>query len=439
MNLLDWRFAAVAMLAVVARWALAGRVPSVTVPLVASLGFIGLALPLPALLVLGLFVGFGYLLLLGRDLLPLMLSIGLVLALFILAKAGVGQAVPLVLGLSYVMFRLVHLLVDVREGAIASVPRPADYLAYLLFFPAFLAGPIHRFEKFAADLAAPTPLDRAALHDGVTRILTGLAAGIVMAGMAQRGLDIGLATGGPLGIAFAILSFTVLLWFSFSGYSSIAIGLARLLGMTLPENFDRPFQAPNLLEFWSRWHISLSEWFKFYLFNPVLKALLQRDPDPVRAPYFAVACFFLTFFTMGIWHGFGWPYLAYGLLLGLGVSLNKLWQVRMVARMGRKPYQALCKRLPYRIAARTLALSFFVLALVLIWAPGRDIGADALDWLLAAGVVIVALGVAVVVDEIAPKPSPPLPGWIACISIVALAVWPLIADRPPPVLIYQFF
>src|SRR3546814_9533403 len=103
----------------------------------------------------------------------------------------------------------------------------------------------------------------------------------------------------------------------------VAIGLGRLLGIAIPENFNRPELARNFLEFWSRWHITLSDWFKFYVFNPVTKELLRIADRPTLTPWLGAVGFFLTFFVMGVWHGTSATFVVYGLLLGLGVSLNR--------------------------------------------------------------------------------------------------------------------
>jgi D-alanyl-lipoteichoic acid acyltransferase DltB (MBOAT superfamily) len=149
--------------------------------------------------------------------------------------------------------------------------------------------------------------------------------------------------------------------------------------MEIPENFNRPYLATNFLDFWSRWHITLSEWFKFYLFNPLTKELLRVVDRPALAPWLGAVGFFVTFFVMGLWHGTSDRFVVYGLLLGAGVSLNKAWQVALTKRMGRRPYAALCARRWYRILARSLALSYFAFALILIW-----FDLDAL-WYLAQG------------------------------------------------------
>ena len=101
------------------------------------------------------------------------------------------------------------------------------------------------------------------------------------------------------------------------------------MGFQLPENFNRPFASRSFLELWSRWHITLADWFKFYVFNPFLSMLAFRWPNREAVPYLGVMAYFLTFFIMGLWHGSSWMFLIYGLFLGAGVSVNKLFDVLM--------------------------------------------------------------------------------------------------------------
>src|SRR5262250_2889257 len=98
----------------------------------------------------------------------------------------------------------------------------------------------------------------------------------------------------------------------------VVIGIGRFYGFRLPENFDRPFAAGNFLEFWTRWHITLSNWFKVYVFNPGLRALAARVETPRAMPYLGVLAYFVTFLLMGVWHGSTRAFVIYGLLLGAG-------------------------------------------------------------------------------------------------------------------------
>src|SRR5205809_926186 len=126
----------------------------------------------------------------------------------------------------------------------------------------------------------------------------------------------------------------------------------RLLGQHLPENFDRPFTARNFLEFWQRWHMTLSNWFKLYLFNPLVGALAGRFPSRAAAPYLGVIAFFVTFGVMGVWHGTTTVFVIYGLLMGAGASANKLWQVALARRLGKQGYRRLAENPLYLYGCR---------------------------------------------------------------------------------------
>jgi hypothetical protein len=144
----------------------------------------------------------------------------------------------------------------------------------------------------------------------------------------------------------------------------IVIGIGRLFNQDLPENFNKPFAARTFLEFWNRWHMTLSEWFKIYLFTPMMRALATRFPSPAILPYLGVFGFFFTFFVVGIWHGTTLVFLICGVLMGAGASINKLWQLRMQKSLGKKRYQALGKHPVYVYLCRGLTFSYFTLAVV---------------------------------------------------------------------------
>lgn len=290
-----------------------------------------------------------------------------------------------VVGLSYVLFRLLHLILEVGDGALKrpSFPR---YMAYLFFFPAFLSGPIHRYEPFDRDLDKPAAMDADASFAVLLRFLVGFAKVSVVgetvlmvqelfAGRLQGALEAG-AGFSMLGVLYAFGAglYLLFLYANFSGYTDMAISVGRLFGVVLPENFNRPFMASNFQDFWSRWHITLSEWFKIYFFNPLLKLLMGRIEAPAAAPYLGVFALFVTFVVLGFWHGSSWEYLLTGALLGVGISINKLYQVEIAKRLGKKPYQALTKRPAYVWAARGLTLAWVSLALTPFWIPAPGIG-----------------------------------------------------------------
>jgi D-alanyl-lipoteichoic acid acyltransferase DltB (MBOAT superfamily) len=167
--------------------------------------------------------------------------------------------------------------------------------------------------------------------------------------------------------ALCAVCYTFYLYYNFSGYMDIVIGLGWLLGQDLPENFDHPFQARSFLEFWQRWHMTLSEWFKTYVFNPLLMTMMSRVSSPALMPLLGVVAFFVTFLVMGVWHGTTLVFVVYGLLMGLGASINKLWQIGAAHWLGKKRYRALTAQRPYAALSRGLTFAYFAMALTCLW------------------------------------------------------------------------
>lgn len=291
-----------------------------------------------------------------------------------------------VVGLSYLLFRLVHLLVDVRQKAITRLPSPLQYANYMCFFPSFLSGPIQRFQDFEAQELASAQYQQT--REGVERVLRRIVLGylkvLVVCGLLMRthyfpaefltwtqSAANPLTTAWIIRFAVACSVYIVFLYLNFSGYMDIVLGLAALFGFNLPENFDQPFRSTNFLDLWSRWHITLSNWFRFYVFNSLLRHLARRHPSPGLLPYLGVLAFFVTFVLMGLWHGTTPIYLVYGLLLGLGVSANKLFQLYLQQKMGKRTYEQWRQRRPVQLLARGLTISYFAVALTCLWADGN--------------------------------------------------------------------
>ncbi len=167
--------------------------------------------------------------------------------------------------------------------------------------------------------------------------------------------------------------YPLFLYCNFSGYIDVVIALARLMRLRLPENFDRPFSATSFIDFWSRWHITLSTWLKNYVYNPLMLAMARRVESVSLQPYLAVVAFFVTFFLVGLWHGRTSEFLFFGLLQGGGVSANKLWQVVMAQALGRKRYKALAGHVLYQTLARGLTFCWFAFTLLWFWSGWAEI------------------------------------------------------------------
>jgi alginate O-acetyltransferase complex protein AlgI len=313
----------------------------------------------------------------------LAVGIAVVLATYVILKRfsfieGVIQ-LPfpyLIVGLSYILFRVVHLMVDARSGSLPDGIGPLAFFRYTCNFLCFVSGPIQRYQDFAAmDGVEIVPLDADRVYAAFSRVVAGYIRFAVIAEAADYvylGLSPHLSGTGPmLWVLFAACAgaYTAYLYLNFSGYMDIVIGVGMMLGMSLPENFNRPFSARSFLEFWQRWHMTLSEWFKLYVFTPLLMRLMMRWPAPELTAYLGVFAFFITFLIMGVWHGSTLVFVIYGLLMGAGASGNKLWQIFCAARFGKKRYRALSQTRTYVYLARGLTFSYFTVALTCLWEP----------------------------------------------------------------------
>jgi D-alanyl-lipoteichoic acid acyltransferase DltB (MBOAT superfamily) len=284
-------------------------------------------------------------------------------------------------GLSYIFFRVLHMLIDAHDGSLKERVGVVQYLNYTLNFTTLIAGPIQMYPDYAAQAGTQgqrLTLERAA--EATERIAIGFFKVRVLSmfmlaahGAAASDLIHGQVHDSRLlaGCYVAVL-YPIYLYLNFSGYCDMMIGLARFFGFDLPENFNRPFSSASFLEFWSRWHITLSDWLKTYVYTPMVKTLMTRFPSVKVEPFLGVFAFFVTFFLIGAWHGQTSEFLFYGVLLGLGISSNKLYQVLMAKWLGRKRFKSLTSQFIYRAFARGLTFTFFTFSLLWFWSSWQQ-------------------------------------------------------------------
>lgn len=279
------------------------------------------------------------------------------------------------LGFSYVAFRLIHLLRDRQTGRL-PVLSLREALTYVTFFPALTAGPIDRAERFVKDLRAVPTLtgpDAARIVEAAGRILIGIlkkfviADNLVLLALGPANAEQFTSAGGGW---LLLYGYGLRLFLDFSGYTDIAIGLGLLFGLRLPENFDRPYTRQNITAFWQSWHISLSNWVRFYVFSPFSRALLNREPRP--SPQFVVfAAQMVTMLIIGLWHGVTWAFVAWGAWHGLGLFAHKWWSDRT-----RRWYLSLKDRprlkAAWTVAGWALTLQFVMLGWVWFALPQVD-------------------------------------------------------------------
>jgi alginate O-acetyltransferase complex protein AlgI len=233
------------------------------------------------------------------------------------------------LGFSYVAFRLIHTLRDRQMGLLPALSL-REYVTYSIFFPAYTAGPIDRAERFVEDYRALPDLDSARLMQAGGRITTGLFKKFVVADtLALFSLNATFAeqAQSPAALWGMLYAYAFRLFFDFSGYTDIAIGIGILFGVKLPENFDRPYLKPNIAAFWQSWHMTLSSWARFYIYSPLSRALLRRKPKP-SLDVIVLVCNLATMSVIGVWHGITLPFLLWGVWHALGLTVHKLWSDR---------------------------------------------------------------------------------------------------------------
>ncbi|MGS0891019.1 MBOAT family O-acyltransferase [Burkholderia stagnalis] len=304
------------------------------------------------------------------------------------------------IGVSYIFFRMLHLVIDARSPGLPMRVTPVVYLNYVLNFTSIVSGPIQRFQDYSVTQTNQR-LEPDAIDYGVAleRIIVGFFK-VAIVSMAlshvQHHALAQLSSAQPPGERFLTgltiaAIYPVYLYFNFSGYTDVVIGVARFFGIVLPENFDRPFSSTNFIGFWSRWHITLSGWLKTYVYNPLLMALMRRFPSRILEPYLGVAAFFVTFFLVGAWHGQTSMFLFFGVLQGGGVSINKLYQIRMTRWLGKKRYVALCNKPLYIHCTRGLTFTFFAFSLLWFWSTWGEIQRIATTLGPALGPALVAL------------------------------------------------
>jgi D-alanyl-lipoteichoic acid acyltransferase DltB (MBOAT superfamily) len=242
------------------------------------------------------------------------------------------------LGFSYIAFRLLHTLRDRQSGRLPAVTL-AEYVVYVIFFPSLSAGPIDRIERFIGDLRSPPTFTGDDWTDAGRRLILGLFKKFALAdllGLISLNATNALQVRSTGWMWVLLYAYALQIYFDFSGYTDIAIGMGRLLGVRLPENFRAPYLKPNLTQFWNNWHITLTQWFRAYFFNPVTRTLrAARKPLPVPAVIFLTQV--ATMLLIGMWHGMTANFILWGLWHGLGLFVHNRWSERTRAGFAALP------------------------------------------------------------------------------------------------------
>ena len=234
---------------------------------------------------------------------------------------GLGLKVPLLrlalpVGISFYTFQILSYTVDVYRGEVRAQRNPIDLACYVTFFPQLIAGPIVRYKDIAAQLRGrPQNLDN--LRLGTGRFLVGLGKKVLLANLLGEVCAAWRVTEDP-SVLFSWLyaiSYTLHIYFDFSGYSDMAIGLGKLFGFSFPENFNYPYISRSITEFWRRWHMSLGTWFRDYVYIP-----LGGNRKGKRRQFLNIL---IVWMLTGFWHGAAWNFLLWGLYFALLLMVEK--------------------------------------------------------------------------------------------------------------------
>jgi len=236
------------------------------------------------------------------------------------------------LGLSYILFRFVHWLVESYHKKIYKADL-LSFLNYIFFFPTILAGPIDTYNNFRYWIANHRPAyKRTIFFAGISRIAMGAFKTLGIVPLVHLwAVDYNTLTPHfPLVIAIllSLVAYSAYIYFDFSGYSDIAIGTAYLIGIRTPENFNNPYLSTSLSEFWKRWHITFSNFLMLYVFKPFVN-LFNKLINPKHRLLVTALCYLLTFFICGLWHGSHLNFVYWGLWHGAGLTINKIWTVKV--------------------------------------------------------------------------------------------------------------
>ena len=240
-------------------------------------------------------------------------------------NALLGTSLPylhltLPLGISFYTFQIMTYTVDVYAGKVETERSLVDFGAFVVLFPQLIAGPIVKYSDISRELKS-RKITPAAVQDGVALFILGLGSKVLLANnIGQLWTQVEALGFGNVSSALcwlALLAFSLQIYFDFSGYSLMAIGMGKALGFTFPQNFNYPYISRSITEFWRRWHMTLSGWFREYVYIP----LGGNRVKPLRQYWNLFVVWFLT----GLWHGANWNFILWGLYFFALITLERLW------------------------------------------------------------------------------------------------------------------
>lgn len=264
------------------------------------------------------------------------------------------------LGISFFVFEFLHYLIDVYRGD-KPVKSFMEFAAFAAFFPSQIAGPIKRYQEFLEQLRQPEAGSSGLFFEGMALIMRGLFKKMAIADPIGYCIRTGFATTAPLAASDALIvsfGFLIQLYCDFSGYTDIGRGSALLLGIRLPENFQLPYLACDLADFWRRWHMSLSFWLRDYLYIPLGGSRCGS--------WMNARNLFTTMAVCGLWHGADWHFIVFGCMHGVGLIIHRLWKTVLSKFSG---LQSLCATPVPTALSWLLTIVFVTAGFVMFRAP----------------------------------------------------------------------
>jgi len=246
----------------------------------------------------------------------------------LLCKLSTGMQINIFgfIGISYLTFRTVQIIIETYDGLIENI-NVIDFLTFLFFFPTLSSGPIDRSRRFFEDINKVYSKKEyiELLGNGIQKICIGILYKFVLSGILNSMLLNVTGSYSPkYVIAYAYL-YGFYMFFDFAGYSLMAIGTSYILGIKVPDNFNKPFISIDIKDFWNRWHITLSHWFRDFVFTRFMMNSIRNKRFNTRLTA-AFMGFMVNMLVMGVWHGFSWYYILYGLYHGVLLGITEIYQ-----------------------------------------------------------------------------------------------------------------
>jgi len=230
-----------------------------------------------------------------------------------------------IVGISYASFKMMHFVIECYKKNIEKQDL-SSFMNFIFFFPSFISGPINRFDHFRDQLVGSskegTLIDDA--KEGGFRIVNGILKKVVVATLIEPYIIINVIQTDQLSfqrLLLGVYAYTIYFYVDFSGYSDMAIGSARIMGISLPENFNNPFLKKNIQELWANWHISLTSWLTDYIYWPLVRRLRKNSTFQNKPILLSNICIIVTFLICGMWHGDTINFLLWGLYHGIGIAV----------------------------------------------------------------------------------------------------------------------